>query len=125
VDPSGVGRQVGRRLLPPAEGVPGGRRSGDRPGQLRWEDHGAPGPVCHVPDCHGTGGPTSPEFKGVKVHCFESSTMEAHQTCARRALKEVCVQLGEKLKDTPFSVLPTGSTTRVAGTRATERSTLR
>jgi hypothetical protein len=34
--------------------------------------------------------------------------MEAHQTCARRALKEVCVQLGEKLKDTPFSVLPTG-----------------
>jgi hypothetical protein len=49
-----------------------------------------------------------PEFKGVKVHCFESSTMEAHQTCARRALKEVCIQLGEKLKDTPFSVLPTG-----------------
>jgi hypothetical protein len=41
------------------------------------------------------------------VHCFESSTMEAHQVCARRALKEVCIQLGEKLKDTPFSVLPT------------------
>jgi hypothetical protein len=34
--------------------------------------------------------------------------MEAHQVCARRALKEVCIQLGEKLKDTPFSVLPTG-----------------
>jgi hypothetical protein len=33
--------------------------------------------------------------------------MEAHQVCARRALKEVCVQLGEKLKDTLFSVLPT------------------
>jgi hypothetical protein len=48
------------------------------------------------------------EFKGVKVYFFESSTMEAHQTCACRALKEVCVQLGEKLKDTPFSVLPTG-----------------
>jgi hypothetical protein len=50
--------------------------------------------------------PRVPEFKGVKVHCFESSTMEAHQVCAHRALKEVCVQLGEKLKDTPFSVLP-------------------
>jgi hypothetical protein len=48
------------------------------------------------------------EFKGVKVHCFESSTMEAHQTCARRALKEVYIQLGEKLKDTPFNVLPMG-----------------
>jgi hypothetical protein len=35
--------------------------------------------------------PRVPEFKGVKVHYFESSTMEAHQTCARRALKEVCV----------------------------------
>jgi hypothetical protein len=33
--------------------------------------------------------------------------MEAHQVCARRALKEVCNQLGEKLKDTPFSILPT------------------
>jgi hypothetical protein len=44
--------------------------------------------------------PRVPEFKGVKVHCFESSTMVAHQVCARRALKEVCVQLGEKLKDT-------------------------
>jgi hypothetical protein len=33
--------------------------------------------------------------------------MEAHQVCARRALKEVCVQLGEKLKDTLFSILPT------------------
>jgi hypothetical protein len=33
--------------------------------------------------------------------------MEAHQVCARRALKEVCVQLREKLKDTLFSVLPT------------------
>jgi hypothetical protein len=32
--------------------------------------------------------------------------MEAHQVCARRALKEVCIQLGEKLEDTPFSVLP-------------------
>jgi hypothetical protein len=50
--------------------------------------------------------PRVPEFKGVKVHCFESSTMEAHQVCTRRALKEVCVQLGEKLKDTPFSILP-------------------
>jgi hypothetical protein len=27
--------------------------------------------------------PRVPEFKEVKVHCFESSTMEAHQTCAR------------------------------------------
>jgi hypothetical protein len=51
--------------------------------------------------------PRVPEFKGIKVHCFESSTMEAHQVCARRALKEVCIQLGEKLKDTPFSVLLT------------------
>jgi hypothetical protein len=51
--------------------------------------------------------PRVPEFKGVKVHCFESSTMEAHQVCAHRALKEVCVQLGEKLKNTPFSVLLT------------------
>jgi hypothetical protein len=34
--------------------------------------------------------------------------MEAHQVCARRALKEVCIQLGEKLKDTLFSVLLTG-----------------
>jgi hypothetical protein len=50
--------------------------------------------------------PRVPEFKGVKVHCFESSTMEAHQVYACRALKEVCVQLGEKLKDTPFRVLP-------------------
>jgi hypothetical protein len=50
--------------------------------------------------------PRVPEFKGVKVHCFESSTMEAHQVCARRALKEVCNQLGEKLKDNPFSILP-------------------
>jgi hypothetical protein len=33
--------------------------------------------------------------------------MEAHQVCGRRALKEVCNQLGEKLKDTPFSVLLT------------------
>jgi hypothetical protein len=33
--------------------------------------------------------------------------MEAHQVCAHRALKEVCVQLGEKLKNTPFSVLLT------------------
>jgi hypothetical protein len=46
--------------------------------------------------------PRVPEFKGIKVHCFESSTMEAHQVCARRALKEVCIQL-----DTSFSVLPT------------------
>jgi hypothetical protein len=52
--------------------------------------------------------PRVPELKGVKVHCFECSTMEAHQGCARRALKEVCIQLGEKLKDTPFSVLPMG-----------------
>jgi hypothetical protein len=51
--------------------------------------------------------PRVPEFKEIKVHCFESSTMEAHQVCARRALKEVCIQVGEKLKDTPFSVLPT------------------
>jgi hypothetical protein len=27
--------------------------------------------------------PRVPEFKGIKVHCFESSTMEAHQVCAR------------------------------------------
>jgi hypothetical protein len=33
--------------------------------------------------------------------------MEAHQVCVRRALKEVCIQLGEKLEDTPFSVLLT------------------
>jgi hypothetical protein len=33
--------------------------------------------------------------------------MEAHRVCACRALKEVYAQLGEKLKDTPFSVLPT------------------
>jgi hypothetical protein len=50
--------------------------------------------------------PRVPEFKGVKVHYFECSNMEAHQVCARRALKEVCIQLGEKLMDTPFSVLP-------------------
>jgi hypothetical protein len=49
-----------------------------------------------------------PEFKGVKVHCFECSTVEAHQVCARQALKEDCIQLGEKLKDTPFSVISTG-----------------
>jgi hypothetical protein len=51
--------------------------------------------------------PRVPEFKEVEVHCFESSTTEAHQTGACRALKKVCVQLREKLKDTPFSVLPT------------------
>jgi hypothetical protein len=51
--------------------------------------------------------PRVPEFKVIKVHCFDSSTMVAHQDCARRALKEVCIQLGEKLKDTPFSDLPT------------------
>jgi hypothetical protein len=51
--------------------------------------------------------PRVPEFKGIKVHCFKSSTMEAHQVCARRALKEVCIQIGEKLKDTPFSILAT------------------
>jgi hypothetical protein len=50
--------------------------------------------------------PRVPEFKGIEVHCFESSTMEAHQVCARRALKEVYVQLGEKLKGTSFSILP-------------------
>jgi hypothetical protein len=33
--------------------------------------------------------------------------MEAHQVCARRAPKEVCNQLRERLKDTPFSILPT------------------
>jgi hypothetical protein len=33
--------------------------------------------------------------------------MEEHQVCARRALKEVCNQLGERLKDTTFSILPT------------------
>jgi hypothetical protein len=27
--------------------------------------------------------PRVPEFKGVKVHCFESSTMEAHEVYAR------------------------------------------
>jgi hypothetical protein len=48
-----------------------------------------------------------PEFKEVKVHCFESSTMEAHQVCARRALKEVCNQFRERLNDTPYSVLLT------------------
>jgi hypothetical protein len=32
--------------------------------------------------------------------------MEAHQVCVRQALKEVYIQLGEKLKDTPFSILP-------------------
>jgi hypothetical protein len=53
--------------------------------------------------------PRVPEFKEVKVHCYESSTMEAHQSSARRGLKMVCIQLGEKLKDTPFSVLPTGA----------------
>jgi hypothetical protein len=51
--------------------------------------------------------PRVPEFKRVKVHYFECSTMEAHHVCAPRALKKVCIQLGEKLKDTPFSVLPT------------------
>jgi hypothetical protein len=50
--------------------------------------------------------PRVPEFKGVKVHCFESSTMEVHQVCTRQALKEVCNQLRERLKDTSFSVLP-------------------
>jgi hypothetical protein len=33
--------------------------------------------------------------------------MEAHQVYARRALKEVYNQLGGRLKNTPFSVLPT------------------
>jgi hypothetical protein len=32
--------------------------------------------------------------------------MEAHQVCARRALKEVYNQLRERLKDTSFSILP-------------------
>jgi hypothetical protein len=35
--------------------------------------------------------PRVAEFKGIKVHSFESSTMEAHQVCVRRALKEVCI----------------------------------
>jgi hypothetical protein len=35
--------------------------------------------------------PQVPEFKGVKVHCFESSTMEAHQTCARLRTRSVPV----------------------------------
>jgi hypothetical protein len=48
-----------------------------------------------------------PEFKEVKVHCFKSSTMEAHQVCARWALKEVCNQLSGRLKNTPFSILLT------------------
>jgi hypothetical protein len=51
--------------------------------------------------------PRVPEFEEVGVHCFESSVTEAHQTGARRALKKVCVQLRERLQDTPFSVLPT------------------
>jgi hypothetical protein len=51
--------------------------------------------------------PRVPEFKEVKVHCFESSTMEAHHVCARWALKEVCNQLSGRLKDTPFSILLT------------------
>jgi hypothetical protein len=33
--------------------------------------------------------------------------MEAHQVCARRALKEVCNQFRERLNDTPYSVLLT------------------
>jgi hypothetical protein len=36
-----------------------------------------------------------------------ASRVPEHQVCARRALKEVCVQIREKLKDTLFSVLPT------------------
>jgi hypothetical protein len=125
VDPSGVGRRVGRRLLSPSEGVPGDSGSGDRPVSYEGRtmgplDQSATFLTVTVPV-----DPRVPEFKGVKVHCFESSTMASHQVCTRRALKEVCIQLGEKLKDTPFSVLPTGSTTRVAGTRTTELSTLR
>lgn len=51
--------------------------------------------------------PQMPEFKEVMVSCFENSTLEAHQSCARIALKEVCKQLSLRLKDTPFSVLLT------------------
>jgi hypothetical protein len=70
--------------------------------------------------------PRVPEFKGIKVHCFESSTMEAHRVCARQALKEVYIQLREKLKDTPLQrSFRRGSTTRVAGTRTTMLSTSR
>jgi hypothetical protein len=50
--------------------------------------------------------PRVPEFKEVKVHCFERSTMEAHQVCTHSALKEVCNQLSGRLKDTPFNILP-------------------
>jgi hypothetical protein len=69
---------------------------------MGWLDQSATFLIVTVPV-----DPRVPEFKGIKVHCFESSTMEAHQVCARRALNEVCIQLGEKLKDIPFSVLPT------------------
>jgi hypothetical protein len=44
--------------------VPGDSRSGDRPGQLRGEDRGAPGLECYVPDRQGTGGPTCARVQG-------------------------------------------------------------
>jgi hypothetical protein len=83
VDSTQVGRQVGRRFLPPPEGVPGGGRSGDRLGVLRGEDHGTVGPVFYILTVTMPVDPRDPEFKGIKVHYFESSTMEAHQICAR------------------------------------------
>jgi hypothetical protein len=64
VDSTSVRWQVGRRFLPPSEGVPGDVKSGDRPGVLRGEDHGTIGTVFYVPDGHGTGGPMSSRVQG-------------------------------------------------------------
>jgi hypothetical protein len=69
--------------------------------------------------------PRVPEFKGVKVHCFESSTMEAHQVCTHRALKEVCVQLERSLRTPHSAFYQRRSTTRVVGTPTTTPSALR
>jgi hypothetical protein len=110
---------VGRRVLQDPVGVPGESRSGDQPSVLRGTgveinevfyegqtsavfDHSQTLLTLKIP-AH----PQMPGFKEVMVSCFENSTLEAHQSCARIALKEVCKQLSLRLKDTPFSVLLT------------------
>ena len=50
--------------------------------------------------------PKVPEFKGVVVHSFETSVLEAHQSSTRRALRLVHTQLRQCLEGTSYSYLP-------------------
>jgi hypothetical protein len=53
--------------------------------------------------------PRVPEFKGIKVHCFESSTMEAHQVCVHRATVEATRVDREKLAEAKYLMESVGA----------------